>query len=51
MPMVFIRFSIWVDQLLLEIMLNILGTATLKTVPVVSSTEKGGDLVDYNLPK
>ena len=27
------------------------GTATLKTVPVVSSTEIGGDLVDHNLSK
>ena len=29
----------------------ILGTATLKTVPVVSSTEIRGDQVDHNLSK
>ena len=27
------------------------GTATLQTVPVVSSTEIGDDLVDHNLSK
>ena len=45
----FIKFSIWVDQLLLEIMLNILGYRYLKgPCRVVSSTEIGGDLVDHN---